>query len=283
MEIITSSLIDALLDCINILPFLLVTYIFLEWLENKASSKITEKIEKHSKIQVLLGSLFGIVPQCGFSSISSSLYATRIITLGTLISVYLTTSDEMIPVLMAKSVSVNEIVKILAIKLIIGLIVGFTLDLIVKKKEKIDIEHFCIEENCHCHDGHDHNNLIVSALKHTTKIFIYIFIITFLLNVIIETIGLNTIGLYLNNNQFTSLLSIILIGLIPNCASSIVISELYVSNVITLGTLIAGLLVNSGVGLAVLFRVNKNLKENLMIISILIITAFISGIILNLI
>ena len=224
----------------------------------------------------------GIFPQCGFSVAATNLYAARIITLGTLISVYLSTSDEMLPILISKAVPISVIISILAIKFVIGMVYGFIIDTIINiknknKETKNKIVDLCEEEHCHCEKG-----IVKSALKHTINVFIYIFILTLLINIIVEAVGEDTLKNIMQGASIFEPIIASLIGLIPNCASSVIITELYLSEIITFGSLIAGLLVNAGAGILMLFRINKNLKENIKIIVVLFTLGAITGIIMNL-
>lgn len=272
-----------ILDSIKLIPFLFITYLLMEFLEHKTSSKINNTIKKSGKFGPLIGGILGLVPQCGFSVMATNLYMGRIITLGTLISIYLTTSDEMLPILISENVPVSVILKILAVKLIIGVIAGIIIDLIFNQlisKEQKEEQHvdFCEHEHCHCEEG-----IFKSALKHTVSIFVFILIITFVLNLVIHAIGEDTLSNLVLNNKILGPIIAGLIGLIPNCASSVIISQLYIENVITSSIMIAGLLVNAGIGLMVLFRVNRNLKENIKITAIIYGIGVMSGILLELI
>lgn len=271
---------DTLIDGVKILPFLFLTYLLMEFIEHKTSNKAKERIKKSGKVGLFFGSLLGIVPQCGFSVSATNLYAARVITLGTLISVYLSTSDEMIPVMISESFPVQDILKILAIKFLIGMIAGFIIDFVLrvkhKNQEEEKIEDICEKDHCHCEKG-----IVKSAIHHTLHIFIFILLITFALNTLIFLIGEENIAGFLTNQPILGPVIASLIGLIPNCASSVIITELYVGGVINAGTLIAGLLVNAGVGLAVLFRTNKGIKQNLAIVSLLYVIGVISGIVLQ--
>lgn len=272
---------DTLIDSIKLLPFLFITYLLMEYLEHKTSNKIQGKIKKAGKYGPAIGGLFGILPQCGFSVAATNLYAAKVITIGTLISVYLTTSDEMLPILISETVPIITIVKILLIKLLIGILVGFIIDLIMKNKKKDEhdkLEEFCKHEHCHCEEG-----IVKSAIKHTINIFIFIFIIVLILNIVIGLIGEDTLSNFISGKTVLGPLIAGLVGLIPNCASSVIITQLYIKNVISGAILIAGLLVNAGVGLIVLFRVNKNIKENIKIVGILYGIGVISGILLQII
>jgi len=222
---------------------------------------------------------FGIFPQCGFSVSATNLYAARVVTLGTLISVYLTTSDEMLPILISEAIPLATILLILGVKLVIGILAGVVIDLIIRKNENSEemIEDICEHEHCHCEEG-----IFKSAIKHTASIFIFILIFNLILNSLIHIIGEEVLkNSILNMPVFGTILAG-LIGLIPNCASSVVLTELYVENIVSMSTMIAGLLVNSGVGTVVLFRTNKDLKDNIRIITILYGIGMISGIILQL-
>lgn len=270
-----------LLDSIKLIPFLFITYLLMEFLEHKTSSKINGVIKKSGKFGPAIGGVLGLLPQCGFSVMATNLYMGRIVTLGTLISIYLTTSDEMLPILISAQIPVITILKILAIKFVIGMIAGFIIDLVlnkIKKKEQTKEEtvEFCEHEHCHCEEG-----IFKSAIRHTVSIFIFILVITLVLNAVIHLIGEDTLSNFVMNNKILGPIIASLIGLIPNCASSVIISQLYVEKVISAAIMISGLLVNAGVGLLVLFRVNRNWKENIKVTAILYGIGVVSGIILE--
>ena len=270
-------------DSIKLIPFLFITYLIMEYIEHKTSKKAKETIKKSGKFGPLVGSFLGVFPQCGFSVSATNLYAARVITLGTLIAVYLSTSDEMLPIFISESVPVPVILKILGLKFLIGMIAGFIIDLtlriLVKNKDDNEkIIDLCEKDHCHCEHG-----IIKSALKHTVNIFIFIVLITLLINIIIYFIGEETIAGFLQNKPILAPIIAGLIGLIPNCASSVIITQMYLENVISVGTLISGLLVGAGVGLAVLFKTNKGIKQNIKIVALLYFIGVISGIIIELI
>lgn len=271
----------ALLDSIKLVPFLFVTYLIMEYIEHKTSDKAKDTIKKSGKFGPLIGSLLGIFPQCGFSVSATNLYATRVITLGTLIAVYLSTSDEMLPIFISEAVSPWLIIKILAIKLVIGMIAGFLIDLVlrIKNKDKQEEERIidlCEKEHCHCEHG-----IVKSSLKHTLNIFIFILIVNLVMEFLIDMIGEDTIAGILNNQPIIAPIIAGIIGLIPNCASSVIITQLYLDNVISAATMISGLLVGAGVGLAVLFKTNKGIKNNIKITVLLYLIGVISGIVLE--
>lgn len=273
-------LIDTLIDVVKLLPFLFVTYVLMEYIEHKMTDKNKEIIEKSGKAGPLFGGLLGMIPQCGFSAAGSNLYVGRIITIGTLIAVYLSTSDEMLPILLSEQVSIVSIVKIIAIKALIGIIAGFAIDLILKgeevKKEKL-------EDICdHDHVDGKEDGLIKSALKHTLNITMYLLIFSFILNTLFYFVGEETLTNLMYNKPIIGNIIAGLVGLIPNCAASVAISTLYVKGIISFGVMMSGLLVGAGVGLIVLVRLNKNVKENVAIITTLYLIGVVAGILLDL-
>lgn len=264
------SLIDSLLDTLKIIPFLFVSYLIMELLEHKIDSP--KILKKFNKFGPFIGSILGIIPQCGFSLLGSNLYAVRVISLGTLFSIYLSTSDEMLPILIANNSETNLIFKILFIKFAVGFLFGLLVDLIIRKKEN-NIHELCTHDNCHCEES-----IFKSSIIHTLKISLYLFIITFILNMIDISSMANSL---LTSNKMLSPIIFSILGLIPNCATSVVITELYLNKVILFGTCISGLLSASGLGILVLFKENKNLKENILILLTLISISMIVGIIIN--
>lgn len=243
-----------------------------------------EKIQKSGKYGPLIGGLVGIIPQCGFSASATNLYASRLISIGTLIAVYLSTSDEMIPIFISEAMPIGLMLEILVIKLILGVIFGFLIDFIFRKtnknKEFEETPDICEQEHCHCHE----KGIIRASLKHTVNITIYIFIITLVISTLISLVGEDTIENLIQNNMILGPLMASLVGLIPNCAASVIITNLYIKNVINMASLISGLLTGAGVGLIVLFRTNKkHLKENLTIMGLLYIIGVGSGWLLQLI
>lgn len=270
---------DTLIDALKILPFLFLTFLLMEYFEHKLSNKSKETIKKSGKFGPIIGGIIGAFPQCGFSVAATNLFIGRIITLGTLISVYLSTSDEMLPILISEGAEISLIAKILLIKVIIGILFGIIIDLIFRKAIEVNhIHDICEEEDCDCEHG-----ILKSSIKHTIKVILFIIIISFVLNFVMENYGEEQLEkLFLKNNIFSSFISG-LVGLIPNCGSSVVITELYLNKVITLGSTIAGLLTNSGVALILLFKSNHNMKENLKIVTIMYSIGVICGIIIDLV
>ncbi len=272
-------IVDGLLDTLKLLPYLLVTFLVLEFIENKLSKKNEKILSSNKKYGPILGGLLGALPQCGFSSMSASLFSARVISMGTLIAVFLSTSDEMLPIMISEQVDVLTLLKIVGFKVLVGVIIGFIVDAIFRKKLKSEIHNLCEHDHCDCEE----HGIFVSSLLHTLKIGLFILIANLAINLIIFYIGEDSLSnLLLNRNVFTYFVSS-LIGLIPNCAGSVIITELYLSNLITLGTLFAGLLTGSGLGILLLFKTNKNLKENLTVLSIIYFVGIIVGIIVDII
>ncbi len=356
---------------ISIVPFLFLTYLVMEYIEHRAGEQVQHVIEKAGPFGPVLGSLAGALPQCGFSTAAANFYTGRVITLGTLMAIFLSTSDEMLPILISNQVEAGVIFKLLGIKVIIGMIAGLAIDGILRGKKWKHTEtaegHICAHagehagelhehgepehgdhehhhhahhedhvhhnhdydeehthqehhgdhhhpEHNHDHDAHltsyeqahghchDHNHahtrihelceqekcncengVFLSAVIHTVHIFLYILAITFVLNLVIEGVGEKSLGDLLLNKPVLGQMVAGVVGLIPNCASSVVITELFLSGALGLGAMMAGLLVNAGVGVLVLFRVNRsNMKENLKIVGLLYVIGVAAGILLDL-
>lgn len=274
LDVITDSLIDG----IKLIPFLFLTYLAMEYLEHKAGDRLQGIIRKSGKGGPLAGGILGVFPQCGFSAAAANLYAGRVITVGTLMAVFLSTSDEMLPVMISENVGIAVIAKILAVKVIFAIVAGFLTDFIFRRKEKeMKIEHLCEQHHCHCEDG-----IWKSALHHTIEIFLYILLISLILNFVIAVIGEDSIGNIIQSRPVIGELIAGLVGLIPNCAASVVITQLYLGGVIGAGAMIAGLLSGAGVGILVLWKVNDDRKENLKITALLYLIGVVAGVIVEL-
>jgi len=273
------------LDVLKIVPFLLIAFLIIEFIEHKLSKKSKKMIEKSGKLGPLFGGVLGIIPQCGFSVIATNLYITRIISLGTLISIYLSTSDEMLPILISEKAEIHIILQLLLTKFIIGMLAGFIIDFIVRKYNKKNNKKIkenysiCKDEHCHC----EKENLFLSSLKHTIKTTLFIFVITLILNMMMEYLGNEYISKIFMKDSIISPFISSLVGLIPNCGSSVILTELYLNNVISLSSIIAGLLTGSGVAILVLFKTNKNLKENVLILGLVYFIGSFSGLIIEII
>lgn len=273
-------ILDTLLDVVKLLPFLFLTYLAMEYLEHKTGDKAELLVKKAGRFGPVIGGVLGIVPQCGFSAAASNLYAGRVISLGTLMAIYLSTSDEMLPILISEQVSFWLIVKILLAKAVIGMVAGLIIDFLLRKKGLEQHEHIhdiCEHEHCHCEKG-----IFRSALSHTAQITFFILIITFALNLILYFVGEDVLANLILSKPVVGPLLASLVGLIPNCAGSVVITQLYLEKVIGIGSAMAGLLTGSGVGLLVLFRVNHNRKENLRILGLLYGIGVLAGIVIEL-
>lgn len=254
----------------------------MELIEDRMNDKLGKTLKSAGKTGPLWGALAGVVPQCGLSAAGANLYAGRVISMGTLLAVFLSNSDEMLPIMIADSLNPVTILIILSAKILVAVIAGFSVDFIYRKILKkqikeVDIHHFCEHEHCECGKG-----IIIPALKHTIRIFVFLLIISFALGIIIEVVGLEVIASSALNNEFIGPVFAGIIGLIPNCAASVLLTKLFLEGVITGGTMLSGLLVGAGVGILVLIRVNEDKLENIRFISILYFVGVFSGMIFNL-
>ena len=267
---------DTVIDTLKLIPFLWLTFYLIEVIEHKYQKKSQNIIKKSGKYGPILGGILGCFPQCGFSVMATNLYITKIISLGTLISIYLSTSDEMLPILLSEKSDIKTILSIIGVKVLIGIIAGIIIDLIFKKRKEHSIQEICEHEHCHCEKG-----ILASSIHHTLNTIIFILITSFFINILMNY-GLEQ---YLKNIFHTS--SILtpflssLIGLIPNCGASIILTELYLNHILSFSSLISGLLTGSGVALLVLFKNNKNTKENLFILFLIYTIGAFSGLILT--
>ena len=281
MDIIIDILLDTILDTIKLIPFLIVAFLIIEYIEHKLSKKSKRIISKSGKFGPIIGSLLGLIPQCGFSVLATNLYITRIISLGTLIAIYLSTSDEMLPILISENAPIKTIILILGIKLVVGLISGIIIDLIFKNKTK-EKETYDICEHEHCGCNHDHN-IIKSSIIHTIKTISFIFIISIVINAIFAYGEEQLLSKLLLKDSILAPFITSLIGLIPNCGASVIITELYLNNALSLGGIIGGLLTNSGVAILVLFKSNDNIKDSIKVLGITYSIGVITGIIIEII
>ena len=280
-HILIHSLEHAFGDSLKILPFLFITYLVMEVLEKKAGGKTNLLLENAGKAGPIAGGILGVIPQCGMSTVASNLYAGRIISVGTLIAIYLSTSDEMLPIMISRSIESAIIAKVLLFKVVIAIIAGVMVDFIDHKWKKeehqeMKIHDFCEHEHCHCEDG-----ILKSAIRHTLKIFLFVFIITFMLNMGIEFIGEENLANFILNRPVLGPILAGLIGLLPNCAASVVITQMFLDGLMSFGTMMAGLLVGAGVGTLILLRVNEDKAESLKIIGTLYLVGVLSGVFLN--
>lgn len=339
MDLLIDILLDAGKDTLSLVPFLLVTYLALETLEHVAGDRVNGAIKRAGAAGPVVGSLLGMVPQCGFSAMAATLYAGRVVTLGTLVAVFLSTSDEMLPLLLAEQVPVQTMAMLLASKALIALVTGFIVDAAIRGLHRnarahaairrtvlgtaanpayvncahddhsggdiIDevaeagvsadhIHELCERDHCGCdededehehghghdhghegehehHDGHGHSHshegtpvlsIIRSAISHTVQVSVFIFLVTLILVAVLETFGESAIEQFLRGNETLAVLGSALVGLIPNCSASVVITQLYLEGVLQLAPMLAGTLISAGVGYLVLFRTNRSAREN---------------------
>jgi len=273
-------LLDALIDTLKLMPYLFVTFLILEFLEHKLNHKNEKYLRKYNKVGPLVGGILGALPQCGFSTMASNLFSNGIITTGTLVAIFLSTSDEMLPIMISEHSNMKTLLGIVACKVVIGITIGFIVDLFYKSKKndahKEIVDH-CKHEDCHCKE----KGIFKSSIIHTLNITLFILIVNILLNLVISFIGEEQLSnLLLNKNIFTYFIAS-LIGLIPNCASSVIITEVYLSGMISIGTLFSGLLTGSGLGILFLFKENKNKKENIGILLTIYLVGVIVGFIID--
>lgn len=327
MDLLIDILLDAGKDTLSLVPFLLVTYLALETLEHVAGDRVNGAIKRAGAAGPVVGSLLGMVPQCGFSAMAATLYAGRVVTLGTLVAVFLSTSDEMLPLLLAEQVPVQTMAMLLASKALIALVTGFIVDAAIRGLRRnarahaairrtvlgtaanpahvncahddhtggdiIDevaeagvsadhIHELCERDHCGCdededehehHDGHGHSrshegapllSIIRSAISHTVQVSVFIFLVTLILVAVLETFGESAIEQFLRGNETLAVLGSALVGLIPNCSASVVITQLYLEGALQLAPMLAGTLISAGVGYLVLFRTNRSARENVL-------------------
>ena len=270
-------ILDTFIDTLKLIPFLFLTYLAMEYLEHKTGEKAQKLVRKAGKFGPVIGGALGIVPQCGFSAAASNLYTGKVITLGTLIAIYLSTSDEMLPILISVQAPFRTILFILLAKAVIGMTAGFVIDLITSSRgeESHQIHEICEHEHCHCEEG----SVFRSALLHTAQITLFILIITFVLNLILFFVGEDILADLILNRKIWGPIIAGIVGLIPNCAGSVVITQLYLEGVIGTGAMLAGLLTGTGVGLLILFRINHDKKENIKVLGLLYFIGVLVGIV----
>lgn len=278
-EFIDEVILHGIIELLKMLPFLFLTYLLMEFIEHKAGEKTIRFMERSGKFGPLVGGGVGLIPQCGFSAVASNLFSCKVITLGTLLAVFLATSDEMLPILISNpDISISTLIFIICYKFTVAVIVGFAADIILhlikKDKEDINIDELCDNDNCHCERG-----IFYSALHHTVTISLFILLCTVIIGSAVFFIGEDRLVALMYDKPVISHLICSLFGLIPNCAASVALTEFYTSGFITLGSMLAGLFSGSGVGLIVLLRVNKHPKMNFLIVGILLFSGTLFGII----
>ena len=281
MGFLTEVVLDGVIDSLKLFPFLYLAYLLMEVLEHHAKHGTEDIIRKAGRLGPLLGGALGAVPQCGFSAAAAGLFSGRLITIGTLIAVFLSTSDELIPIAVSSvasgEITVVKLLTILAVKVVFAVIVGFIVDLIaskiVKVEKETEIGDICEREHCHCEE----QGVFLSALNHSLRIFAFILAATLAINALIFFVGEDAIKNFIGNIPVVGEMIAGLVGLIPNCAASVVITELYIDGIITSGQMLSGLFASAGVGLLVLFRTNRNIKQNIAIA----VTVYVVGVLLG--
>ena len=263
---------DTVKDTAMMVPFLFITYLAMEWLERRTEDQSVALLSRIGKFGHVAGAAIGLIPQCGFSAAAASLYSGGVITAGTLLSVFLSTSDEMLPIFISSSVGAGTIGRLLAAKFIIALISGIAVDVIARmvrhRSEEKHIHDLCEREHCGCEE--EEGGILHSALIHTLKITGFIFAVSLVLSLLMETVGRDVLASLLTGAPVAGTIITGIIGLIPNCAASVLITQMYLEGLLTSGQLLSGLLVGAGVGLLVLVRTNNKKKENAQVIGTLL-------------
>lgn len=271
---------ESFTDCISMLPFLFAAFLILEAVEHYSSAFMNRILGKVGNAGPIAGAVLGCIPQCGFSVIASNLFSGGVITLGTLLAVFIATSDEAILILLGNPGSKEVILSLLLTKIVIAIGAGFSVDLLFSRKlRKKDMGDIC--DHCGCHDGH--GGILMPALRHTIKIFLYLFLFTIALDLAMELIGAERLSAYLLKDSLLQPFMAGIIGLIPNCASSVILTELYLSGAISFASVVSGLCAGAGIGLVVLFKMNHDVKENLKIIGLLYGIAVASGVVIQIV
>lgn len=278
------SVLHTLEDTVKVVPFLFLTYLLMEFLEHHLLCAPERWLRTSGKVGPLIGGALGVLPQCGFSAAATGFYTGRMITTGTLIAVYLSTSDEMLPILISSGAPASTVLKLVGTKLVIGIAAGFAIDGITRliyrgqqHAQEPQIEELCERENCDCGD-----RFVLSALKHTVYITIFLLIFTFVLNLGVELVGEETIQSVVLDRPVLGSFLAALVGLIPNCASSVALTSLFADGVLSSGALLSGLMVNAGVGLAILFRNNRPVRDSFRVVAILFGISVVCGILIDL-
>ena len=282
MELVLDSLLDALKDGALSIPILFLAYLLMELLER--SKKLDESIlhAYSRKAGPALGGLLGAIPQCGISGAAATLFSTGTITVGTMLAVFFATSDEMLPVMLssvsdANGIGMGSILRIVAAKAGLGIALGYLVDLSCGRflRRDKDIHSFCEREHCECEE--EEGSVLHAALVHTLKIAAMLIAVNFALNLILEAVGAERLSASLFSRPVVGELLLALLGLIPNCSVSVILTQAYLNGIIRLGGLFAGLLSNAGIGMLVLFRSNRNMRENFTVVCISYVLSALTG------
>mgnify|MGYP002580104604 CR=1 FL=1 len=286
MELFLDALLDALIDGVKMLPFLYLAYLLIEYIEHRHGERIEALLAGGGRWGAVPGAVLGCVPQCGFSAIASNFYASRVITLGTLMAVYLATSDEAIPLLVSMPAYWDKLILLMVIKVVYAVFVGFLLDFVLRKALPRSLRggYTGHADEVDCHEEHEEtSSIFLAALRHTLEIFVFILLFSFLIGLIFESVGEDAITGILGGMGIFQPMLTALVGLVPNCAASVLLAQLYMEGAITFGSLFAGLTAGAGVGLAVLWRVNPSWKQNLFMTGLLWAVGAAAGMVLQLI
>ncbi len=279
---IADIVLDSVLDLLKVLPFLFGAFLLIEYLEHKAMDKVVYRLQHVGFFGPLAGALIGIVPQCGFSVTAADFYAGRLITIGTLAAVFLSTSDEALLIMMAEPSAMPYLARLIVCKVIIAFVFGMLLDFIVRivrKRTVIETPFTELCQDCHCHEDH---SIVRAALEHTLKIAVFLLVINLILGTIMELAGEAVIAkLFLTDSVFQPALTA-LIGFIPNCAASVLITQLFIDGTLSFGSAVAGLCTGAGLGMIVLWRTSHRVRENLLIMAYLYVVSTFCGMLINL-
>lgn len=278
MKMLVDAVMDTTFDCLKMLPFLFVAFILIEALEHYSSNFTAKALAKVGKAGPVVGAVAGCVPQCGFSVMAANLYAGGIISVGTLLSVFIATSDEAVLIIMSNPERIREVGVLLAAKVIIAVTAGYIIDIFFRNQIATVKESGNLCKDCGCDE--EDAGIWKPAWHHTIRIFIYLFIFTGILNLCIEIFGIEQLSKFLLGNTIFQPVIAAIIGLIPNCAASVILTQLYLNGAISFASVIAGLCTGAGVGLVVLFKMNRNRRENLKIVGVLFLVAVAAGMII---
>ena len=284
IDILRHIVVHALKDNLSIIPLLFITYCIMEYMEQFMTAKAEGAVRYSGKMGPLWGGILGIIPQCGFSAAAASFYSGGVITLGTMLAIFWSTSDEMLPVLISAEVSAGTIVRILGAKVLIAVLCGFAVDFAIRtfgkgRMPSKYIHDLCEQDHCHCEEEH---SVWKSAMIHTVKVFGFIFSISLLLNLVLECGGEDVLERFAANKSILAVILTGIVGLVPNCASSVIITQLYLKGLISAGAMMGGLLVGAGVGVLVLFRTNRPMKQNVGIVGVLYTVGVVAGFLIDL-
>lgn len=285
MELLLDTLLDALIDSAKMLPFLFLAYLLIEWLERHHGQRIEDALAGGGRWGFVPGAALGCVPQCGFSAVAANLYASRVITPGTLLAVFVATSDEAVPLLAAAPDKWGSLVLLLALKVVCGIAAGWLLDVPLRRflPKSLYGGYSGSAEEIDCHEEHEeHSGVVLAALRHTLEIFAFILIFSIVIGLLFSLVGEDTITALLADLGPLQPMVAAVLGLVPNCAASVLLAQLYLQGVISFGSLFAGLAAGAGIGLAVLWRVNPSWKQNLFMTGLLWACGSVLGILLQL-